>query len=388
MALPLSYNIRNVRARWRVTILAALGITLVVAVFVFLMAMAIGFRHALQATGSPENAIVVQSGSLSELTSGLSKSNADFIAADSRVQRDARGEPLASPEIVVIANLNRRADGRPTNVLIRGATPKAFEVRAGLKLKEGRWFTPGLQEVAVGERIQERIAGLDIGSTVNIKKRDWKIVGLFSSGGSGFESEIWGDAEVMAAAFNRQGSCQSLTVRLADPRTLEAFAEELKSDPKMQVQMKEERRYYEEQAGPIVRLLVTLAAFVATVMGIGAILGGMNTMYAMVAARTREIGTLRAIGFSRASILLSFVIESCFLALAGGLLGCFLALPAHGLTTATGNATFSELAFAFRITPAALASGLLLALGLGVLGGLLPALRAARLPIAAALREA
>jgi len=387
MALPLSYNVRNVRQRWQVTLLAIFGIALVVTVFVFLTAMSSGFRLALRATGRTDNAIIVQRGSNSELTSGINRGQASVMMVDSRIARGADGQPLASPEILVVANLKRKADGAEVNVSVRGVTTKAFEVRGGIKMVQGQPFTPGLDEVVVGERAADRF-GLALGSSVKINKRDWKIVGIFSSEGSGFESEIWGDLNVMAGPMRREGGYQVIAARLADPSFLDAFKKVLEEDPQQQVSVTQERAYYEAQAGGIANALMGLAVFVAVVMGTGAVFGAMNTMYALVAARTREIGTLRALGFSRRSVLLSFVTESVFLALVGGILGCILALPANGVTSATNGANFSELAFAFRITPFALGIGIAFALVMGLLGGLLPAFRAARMPITTALREA
>ncbi len=388
MALPLSYNVRNLVVRWKVTVLAIFGIGLVVTVFVVLVAMANGFRIALRATGSPDNGIVVQRGSNSELTSFYSHEQASLIMADDRVARGADGAPLASPEIVIVANLPRRADGAPTNVTIRGVLPRAFEVRRGVRIVEGRSFKPGLNEVIVGKRIHERMRGIDLGGSITIQRRQWEIVGLFTADGGSFESEVWGDGDVMGPAFMRTGGQNSLTVRLKDAGRLEAFDRDLEANPQMQVKMVQERRYYEDQAGPVAKSLLALAGFVAIVMGIGAVFGAMNTMYAIVAARTREIGTLRALGFPRRSILAAFLIESVFLALVGGVVGCLLAFPMNGFTTATGNtASFSEIAFAFRITPMTLVIGLGFAVVMGLLGGLLPSLRASRLPITSALRE-
>ena len=388
MALPLAYNIRNVRQRWRVTLLAIGGIALVVAVFIVLIALSTGLRLALRDTGHPDNAIVVQRGSQQELTSGIGLDDVSFMSVDGRVARDPSGRPLASPELVVAATLPRKADGTLSNVQVRGVGDAAFAVRGGIRMVEGRRFTPGLPEVIVGARVRERYRGMDIGSTFRLKQRDWTVVGVFEAAGGSFESEVWGDVDVMAAAFNRRGGYQSLTLRLADRAQVASLASDFEKNPRLQVTVKPERAYYEEQAGPVGAALLFLALFVSTVMGIGAVFGAMNTMYAVVAQRTREIATLRALGFSRASILASFLLESVVIALVAGVVGCLLALPANGLTAATGNVTFSELAFAFRITPPAIAAGLAFALVMGVLGGVLPALRAARLPITRALREA
>ncbi|MBM3778134.1 MAG: ABC transporter permease [Acidimicrobiia bacterium] len=386
MALPLTYNLRNLRVRWRVTLLAVGGIALVIAVLIVLVSMADGFRLALRATGSPANAIVTQRGSGSELTSGVGRDEANALMVDDRVARGPDNRPLASPEIVVVAVFERR-DGAEVNAVVRGVTQTAFDVRTGIEIVEGRRFQPGLYEVVVGRSLNERMVGLEVGRTVRLQRRDWTIVGVFDAGGSGFDSELWGDVDVMAPAFNRGGGYQSITLRLTDPSSVAAFDAELERNPRMQLQVVQEQQYYEDQSGGVSGQLLGLAIFVAVVMGVGAVFGAMNTMYGIVAARTREIGTLRALGFSKAAILGAFLIESTVLALVGGVGGCLLALPADGLTSAAGGANFAEVAFAFRITPPSLVLGMGLAVLMGVVGGLLPALRAARLPITQALRD-
>jgi putative ABC transport system permease protein len=389
MALPLSYNARNVKTRWRVSLLAVVGIALVVAVFVVLLAMSAGFAYSLRATGDPRNAMVVQRGSGSELTSWVPIDHRRKIVVDPRIALGKDGAPMASPEIVVVGNMPRRADGAPTNVTIRGVSPKAFEVRTGIVITKGRMFQPGLYEVIVGERIAKRMANLDLDRDLPIQGHAWKIVGTFTADGSAFESEIWGDLDTMAEPLRRTGGTNSLVVRLKDPSTREAFDKWIRADPEMQLQADDERTYYENQAGALTGTLLFLAGFVSVTMGIGAVFGAMNTMYAIVSARTREIGTLRALGFSRRSILFSFVLESVMLALAGGALGCLLALPMNGFTTASGQtASFSELAFAFRVTPDLMLRGVIFSAIMGLFGGLLPSFRAARLPITSALREA
>jgi putative ABC transport system permease protein len=265
----------------------------------------------------------------------------------------------------------------------------AFNVRNNVKIVEGRSFTPGLYEVIVGKKIADRVQGLDIGSVLKLQKKDWKVVGLFTADGSSFESEIWGDYDAMGPAIGRNGGCESLTVRLTNPSVLSGFDKELRANPRVQLQMDSEPKYYENLAGPTASALLGLAGFVAVVMGIGAVFGAMNTMYAIVSQRTREIGTLRALGFSRFSILFSFVLESVLLALLGGLLGCLAAFAMNGYTAGTGQtSSFSELAFAFKITPPLLIFGIGFAVVMGFVGGLLPALRASRMPITSALREA
>jgi putative ABC transport system permease protein len=355
---------------------------------VTLLAMANGVRLALRATGLRENAIVTQKGALSELTSSIPKDQLDFIVVDARVKREpGTTTPLASPEMFIVAGLPYRGTDAPTNTSIRGITPMALKVRAGIEIVGGRMFTPGLYEIIIGKQILPRLAGAEIGRTITIQKKEWNIVGVFAADGSGFESEIWMDAKVMSQAFNRREMYQSVTVRLDGPQALEALQDALAHDPKTQVAAKEERQYYEDQAGQIVRSIVLLAGFVAAIMGIGAVFGGMNTMYSIVAARSREIGTLRAVGFSRWSVLLAFLIESVLLALVGAVLGCILASFTGGMSGATGGPNFSQMAFEFRVTADAIAAGVAFAVAMGILGGLLPAVRAARLPIAAALKE-
>ncbi|HMB67764.1 MAG TPA: ABC transporter permease [bacterium] len=389
MALPLSYNVRNVRVRWQVTLLAVFGIALVVAVFAVLMSMSAGFQQALRATGRDDNAIIVQRGSASELTSAVPIADRNQIVADDRVARDADGRAMASWEWIVVIGLPKMTDGVPINVTLRPVTPSAFEVRSGIDVVEGRNFTPGLDEVIVGKRLTDRIRGMEVGRTVKYQQKEFRIVGIFESNGGSFESEIWGDFDVLGALFQRGAGSNSLVVRMKDPGEIEALDRWIRAQPQMQLQAVAEREYYEEQAGSLAQILRSLASFVAFVMGIGAVFGAMNTMYAIVAARTREIGTLRALGFSRRAILASFLIESTVLALVGGALGCLLAFPMNGFSTGTGQTqSFSEIAFSFRITPEILMVGLGFALAMGVLGGLLPALRGARMPITSALREA
>ena len=388
MALPLSYNIRNVRNRWQVTLLAISGIALVVAVFTVLMAMSEGFAMALRTTGRADNAMIVQRGSASELTSWIPLDQRQMIVVRDEVERGADGQPLASPEDVVVT-MKPKKDGEPTNITVRGVSPRAFAVRGEIKIVEGRTFTPGLYEVIVGDKIAKRVQGLDIGAGVKLQKHEWKVVGTFTSKGGAFESEIWGDAEVMSVDFGRTGGSNAMSVRLKPGTDVATLDRWIRSNPQMQLQAVSERKYYDDQAGPLAKILRQLATFVAIIMGVGAVFGAMNTMYAIVAARTREIGTLRALGFSRRAILFSFVLESVTLALAGGAIGCLLAFPMNGYSTGTGQTqSFSEIAFAFRITPEIVTTALIFAVGMGVIGGLLPAFRAARLPITSALREA
>jgi len=389
MALPIRYNIRNLGQRWKVTLLAIFGIAMVVAAVVVIASMSAGFQAALRSTGSDNNAIVTQRGSMSELTSWINIGNAQTIMTDPRIARDSSGTPLASCEIVVIASKPKKTDNRPTNITLRGVTPEAFKVRTGIKLVEGRMFSPGVFEVIAGKKISDRVTGLAIGDTVRVQRKEFKVVGLFTADGSSFESEMWGDYNALGPAVGRNGGCESLTVRMTNPAMISGFDKDVRANPQMQVQADTERAYYENQAGGLATALKILAGFVGFVMGIGAVFGAMNTMYAIVSQRTREIGTLRALGFSRFSILLSFVMESVLLAFLGGVLGCLIAIPMNGFTAGTGQTqSFSELAFAFKITPGIVIVGLSFAVLMGLVGGLLPALRASRMPITKALREA
>src|SRR5664279_2384035 len=375
MPLPIGYNVRSLGQRWKVTLLAVFGIAMVVAVFVGLLAMEAGFRISLRSTGSPQNGIVTQRGSQSELTSWIPIADANVVKVDPRVARTSEGVPLASCEVVVLTTRPKRSDNQPANITFRGVSPIGFQVRNGIKIVEGRAFTPGLYEVIVGKKIADRVTGLDIGSTINIQKKEWKVVGQFVADGSSFESEVWGDYDAMAPAIGRNGGCESLTLRLQDPKTLAAFDKELRANPQFQLQIDSEPKYYENLAGPTAQALLFLAGFVSIVMGVGAVFGAMNTMYAIVSQRTREIGTLRALGFSRFSILFSFVVESVLLAGIGGVLGCLLAyIGVNGLTTATGQTnSFSELVFAFHVTPNIVVIGIVFAALMGLIGGLLPA---------------
>lgn len=364
-----------------------IGIGLVVAVFVGLLSMASGFRLALRASGSAENALILEKGAMSELGSSFSQAAGKWLSDDPRIAQDRDGTPLVSPELVAVVALPKPGAGEMTNVGIRGVTTAAFKVRTGVTIVEGRRAQPGLFEVIVGRQSRNRIRGLNVGSRVSLMKREFEVVGVFSAEGSAFESEIWGDFDAMASAFNRAGTENSLTVRLANPRVLPSFNRYLQANLQYPLQATGERQYYEDQAGPLSRFLVGLAAFVAVVMGIGAVFAAMNTMYAIIANRTREVATLRVVGFSRGAILMAFMLEGLLLAVAGGALGCVLSLLANGLTTSSTTASMSEVAFAFRVTPADLGYGLLFSVTMGVLGSFLPAARAARLPIISALRQ-
>ena len=386
MGLPINYSVISLAIRWKSTALAVLGIGLVVTVFVGLLSMASGFRFALRASGSAGNAVVLEKGALSELGSSFSTTAGDSVADDPRVARGSDGVALASPELVLVVALPGKSDGRLTNVGVRGVTPAAFTLRSGVMISEGRRPRPGLHEVMVGRQAARQIQGIKIGSTASLLRHPFEIVGVFSDEGSAFESEVWGDFAAMGSAFNRSGTESSLTVRLSEPRALAAFDEALRANVQYPLTLTNEREYYERQAGPLMGFLRGLAVFVGVVTGIGAVFAAMNTMYAVVAHRTREVGTLLAIGFSRGSVLTAFMLEGLLLALTGGVLGCLASLLVNGLTAST-SANLGEVSFAARVTPTNLAYGLVFAAAMGIIGSFLPAARAARLPITSALGQ-
>jgi len=387
MALPINYSVRSLALRWKSTLLAMIGIALVVAVFVAVLSMASGFRRALRSSGHPGNAIVLQKGALSELGSSFSKAAGDWVSDDSRVAHTAGGTAWASPELAGVVALPGRPDAQLMNVGIRGVTAMAFAVRPEVVLVAGRRPRAGLFEIIVGRQTSARIRGLEIGSRISLLRQPFEVVGVFSADGSALESEVWGDLDAMSSVFNRAGSESSLTVRLEDAKVLPAFDRELRANLQFPLTMTDEQKYYEEQAGPLLGFLRSLAIFVGVVMGIGAVFAAMNTMYALVAARTREVGTLRALGFSRSAVLITFVFEGLVVAAVGGVAGCMLSLSMSGARASTA-AGLGELSFAFRTAPADVGCGLLFAAAMGMIGSVLPAARAARLPIVSALRKA
>jgi putative ABC transport system permease protein len=386
MKIPLVYNLRSMRNRPAATMTTALGMALVVAVFIAMMALANGFRAALVRTGSTDNVIVLRKGSNDELSSGLSRETANVISGMPFVAEGPAGRPLVSPETFVVISLNRLG-GSLANVVVRGVSPQAVDVRRGIELTGGRWFRPGASEVVIGKNLVGRFPNLRIGEVLSFAGRDWNVVGHFAAGGSAFESEVWGENEQFMPVFRGEGF-QSLTFRMRDPSAFEGVKEALESDPRLSVGAQREYDFYTNQSALLVSILGFFAVFVAGVMAIGAVFGAINTMYAAVASRSPEIGVLLTLGFKPRSVLASFMVEAVFLALLGGAIGCLLALPVNGLVTSTTNwNSFSEVAFAFEVTPALLAAGLLFAAVMGAVGGFFPALRAARMQVAEALRE-
>lgn len=388
MAIPLSYNLNSLRVRWTSTVVAVLGIAGTVGVFVAVLSMARGFKATLVSSGSPRNAIVLRGGATSEMESGIGLDQERVIEDAPGVERGPSG-PLVSPEVVVVAAFPLKATGTDANVQVRGLSPKALEVRDNVKVAAGRFFQPGLNELVVGRNVARTYSGFELGRTVNFGGGTWTVVGTFDAGGSAFDSEIWCDANVLDAVYKRPPNVfQSVTVRLTSPAAFTAFKDALTSDPRVTLQASRELDYYDKQSRALTTLIQVLGSMVALVMGVGAVLGALNTMYSAVAERSREIATMRAVGFGTGSVVTSFVFESLCIALVGGALGCVGVLPLNGLTTGTMNwQTFSHLAFAFRITPALLIAGLVFALLMGLAGGVPPAIRAARARVAVALRE-
>jgi len=387
MKIPIIYNLRNLRVRWVSSLMAALGIGLVVMVFIVVLALARGFQHALVKTGSPDYPFIMRKGSVTEITSYITRDQEAIIRSLPGIASGPDGEPLLTSDLLVVISYPRGGQGGShNNVSVRGVSLRAFDVRKDIRIVEGRKFVPGLDEIVVGKSISERRPGLRLGDTVAFARRNWKIVGLFEAGGSAFESEIWGDVEQFIPLFQREGF-QSITLHLDDPSGFDRFKAALESDPRLTADVQRESEYYAGQSQELVAIIRSLGIFLTVIMAIGAISGALNTMYAAVGARTREVGTLLALGFRPRSIMTSFVVESSLLSLVGGAIGCLFSLPIHGQSTATTNwDTFSEMTFDFHITPSILLAGLIFALVMGVVGGLWPARQAAKKEIASAIK--
>jgi len=389
MAIPASYNVRSVIARWPTAIVAVLGVAGTVGVFLAMLAMARGFQATLATSGSPQNAIVLRAGADTEMSSSIMLDQVRVISDASGIARTLDGSPVASPEVVVIAAFPLRKTGTDANVQVRGVKLAALEVRPSITITEGRFFKPGLAELVVGSNAVTAYSGFELGSEVDFGGQHWRVVGIMDAGGSAFDSEMWCDASVLSQTYQRPVNLfQSLTVRLESADRFQAFKDALTSDPRLTVQVEREDAYYADQSQMVTTLISVFGFLVAIVMAIGAVFGALNTMYSAVAARAREIATMRALGFGGGAVILSFMMESILIALAGGVIGCIAVLPLNGFTAGTMNwQTFSHLAFAFRVTPDLMITGLIFALIMGLIGGVLPAVRAARLPVATALRE-
>ena len=386
MAIPITYNLRNLVVRKTTTIMTALGIALTVAVLLAAMALANGIRTAFQSTGSPLQIIVLRKGSSSELTSGITRTVFQDLKSKAGIARTNSGEPMASLEMVTVINLPS-VDASGFNVNIRAIAPLGVQMRDNLKLQEGRWFQPGQREVVVGKSIAKRHPDAQFGKRLRFGKGEWTVVGIMDGGESAVNSEIFGDLNQISSDFNRQDGLSSVLVRAADAASVPALINSLNDDQRLNVVATSERDYYDQQTVDGAPLQF-LGIFISIIMAVGSAFAATNTMYAAVAKRVREIGTLRVLGFSRGSILFSFFLESLLLSTIGGLIGCLLVLPLNNVTTAiTSFSTFSEIAFNFRVGPNILMWGIVFALLIGALGGMFPARSAARKEILVALRE-
>lgn len=382
------FSLRSLPQRMGSSVAATLGIAGVVAVMVGVLSIAQGILHTMHHSAGAENAIVLRSGSDTEMMSGLSGDESRLIAEAPGVARNTLG-PVASPELFVVINLPMRSTGTDANVPMRGVLQQASALRDRFRLVSGRMFKWGLNEVVVGKGAQAQFSGLDVGSSIQVGQARWPIVGVFETGGGLAESEIWVDASVLQNAYRRGNTYQSVRVKLNSEQAFGAFKDRLTGDPRLNVKVMREPDYYASQSTVVYNLITGLGTIIAVIMGLGAVFGALNTMYTAVSSRTREIATLRALGFSGGPVVTAILCESLLLALCGGLIGAGLAwLAFDGYQTATLNwASFSAMTFAFDVNRVLLAEGLAFALLIGLIGGLFPALRAAGQPVATALRE-
>lgn len=388
MKVPFTYIARNLVARRLTTALTAGGMALVVYVFATVLMLAAGLRATLVATGQPDNVVVIRRGSQTEVQSGISRDQARVIDSLPDITVAGDGTRLISKESVVLINLPKRSTGTPGNVTVRGVTAAGLELRPQVKLVAGRMFRPGTSEIVVGRAIAKGFRGAELDDTLRFGSREWTVVGEFDAGRTGFDSEIWGDATQMLQAFRRNGY-SSVVFKLADPDRFDAVKAALESDPRLTVEAKRERQFYADQSQSLSNFIRVLGTGISIIFSIGAVIGAAITMYASVASRTAEIGTLRALGFPRGAILVAFLAEALLLGLAGGVAGLVAASFMQAVTISTTNfQTFAEIAFSFALTPSIVAASLAFALGMGLIGGFLPAARAARMKIVDALRAA
>ncbi|HUI44677.1 MAG TPA: ABC transporter permease [Nitrospirota bacterium] len=386
MAILLSYSYRNLWTRRLTTVLTASGMALVVFVFAAVLMLAAGLRKTLVQTGSFDNVVVIRKGSQSEVQSGVDRTQAAIISTQPEVAIAQNGQPLLAKEMVVLIELPKRGTTEPSNVVIRGTGPFSFALRTQAKLVEGRMPRPGSSEVVAGLSVAKRFRGAGIGEQIRFGMREWTVVGIFDAGATAYNSEIWGDADQLMQAFRRP-VYSSVLFRLKDSEEFSAFRDRVESDPRLTVEAKRETKYYEDQSEVMAKFLRILGLTLTIIFSIGAMIGAMITMYAAVANRTGEIGTLRALGFSRRSILSAFLLESMFLGLVGGLTGLFFASFMQLITISTVNwQTFSELAFSFTMTAGIAAQSVFFSIIMGFIGGVLPAIRASRKNIVEALR--
>lgn len=388
MKIPFKYILRNLVSRRLTTAITVFGIALVVFVFAAVLMMAYGVQKTLVGTGSEENVLVARKAANGEISSIVMREAANIIFSLNQVARSTDGRPLATTDVVVVINLPKVDLGGLTNVTVRGVAEPAFAIRPSVKIVEGRMFQWGAREVIVGSASAKRIAGAQIGSALKFGGDQWTVVGRFDADGNGFDSEIWGDVDQLQAAFGRQGAYSTVTVRLRSPQEFDSFKEAFASDNRLQqYEPKPERKFFEEQSETMAMFIRILGIVITSIFSIGSAIGAMITMYAAVANRTVEIGTMRALGFRRRSILTAYLVESLTIALIGGGVGLFLASFLQLFTISTINFdSFAELAFSFALSPTIVISSLLFALAMGFIGGFLPSVRAARLNIVNALR--
>lgn len=385
MALPIKYNLRNLTVRKGTTLATAITIGLTVMVYLMVMALARGIDLTLASSGEALNLIVLRNGSTAELNSSVTREQLNALTYLDGVERDG-DQPLAAPEAITLIYRARKGMSQGSNITIRGVGPMSTKLRSGFQLVAGRMFQQGMAEAIVSRRIAERFQGMEVGDKFRIQAADYTVVGLFEAGGKAFESEIWVDVNSLASTVQRD-SFSSVLLRVPDRATLDALAKRISDDQRLQLKAVSERKFYEDQQGTASGVLKGLGVFISFIMAVGAGFAGMNTMYAAVARRTKEVGTLRVLGFNRRSILVAFVIESVFIAVVGVGIGIVLALPLNFVSTGTSNFTnFSEIAFNFRVTPDLMLSALIFGAGIGLFGSLLPSLRAARFKIVDALR--
>lgn len=386
MAIPFSYSMRNLWTRRLTTVLTAAGMALVVFVFAATLMLAEGLRKTLVETGSYDNVVVIRKSANSEVQSGVDRAQASTIESQPEVARGTDGRLLLAKELVVLINIPKRETNKPANVVIRGIAPASLLLRPQVKLSEGRMPRPGSAEVIAGKSIARRFKGGGIGETLRFGMRDWTVVGIFDAGTTGFSSEIWGDVDQLMQAFRRP-AYSSVSFKLQDVTAFDQFKRRIEGDPRLTVEAKRETRYYEDQSEAMAKFLRIMGITLTVIFSLGAVIGAMITMYAAVANRVVEIGTLRALGFQKMSILAAFVMESLLLGLLGGVVGLSGASFMQLITISTMNwQTFSELAFTFTLTLDILWKSLLFSVGMGFVGGVLPAFRAARLNIVEALR--
>lgn len=381
-------NLRTIGQRRGSSLATVVGVMGVVGVLVAVLSIGEGFRKTLVSAGSPDTALVLRSGSDSEMMSGIGREDTRIIAEAPGVLRATQG-PVASSELYVVVDVPKRSTGTDANVPLRGVQMSAFQVRDEVKIVQGRRFEPGRAEVIVGRAANAEFAGLDLGSKLRWGSTEWTVVGIFEAGGALSESEVWCDVGVLQPAYRRGDTFQAVYAKLESPDAFTQFKDALTADPRLDVKVVRETEYYEAQSRALHSIISGLGLGIASLMAVGAIFGALNTMYSAVASRTREVATLRALGFGSGPVIISVLVESLFLALLGGILGAAIAYVLfNGYQAATMNwATFSQVAFQFAVTPPLLVLGILFALLIGLFGGLFPAIRAARMPVATALRE-